>query len=281
MRKLIEDMKQHGLVPSELIMKARGISGYTALHHACNRGHSLMVFELIKNDLNVNLKNDAGDTALHMAAYSGNLLIAEQLIDCGADVDAVNNYNETPLMYAARKNRPSMIRLLLQRGADRNINDRYLFYYYFNIITFTRIIRFGDKAIDHTDDTKTQYAFESLVLECWTNSDITSSNNYIYMLSYEQLLLVFKFLELKDICRASSVAGKWNRVLENNEIWKTLGIRRWECALQSSLGFGLVPSLSFSKLSLKSTKSSSRDNSRPSSSGSNNNIVSNSNGIDF
>ena len=87
-----------------------------------------MVFELIKNDLNVNLKNDTGDTALHMAAYSGNLLIAEQLIDCGADVDAVNNYNETPLMYAARKSRSSMIRLLLQRGADRNISDRYLFY---------------------------------------------------------------------------------------------------------------------------------------------------------
>jgi hypothetical protein len=266
-------MKQHGLVPSELIMKARGISGYSALHHACNRGHSLMVFELIKNDLNVNLKNDAGDTALHMAAYTGNLLIAEQLIDCGADIDAINNYNETPLMYGARKNKPSMIRLLLQRGADRNINDR-----------------FGDKAIDHTDDSKTLEAFESLVLECWTNTDITNNNNYIYMLSYEQLLLVFKYLELKDICKVSSVAGKWNRVLENNEIWKQLGIRRWECALQSSLGFSIAPSLNFSKLSIKSTsKKTSRENSRPNSGGSNNgnnnnsssSIISSNNSIDF
>ena len=151
------------------------------------------------------------------------------------------------------------------------------------ILLLTRIFRFGDKAIDHADDAKTQNAFESLVLECWTNTDIASNNNYIYMLSYEQLLLVFKYLELKDICRASSVAGKWNRVLENNEIWKTLGIRRWECALQSSLGFGLVPSLIFSNLSLKASKTSSRDNSRPSSRSSNNsNIVySSNNDIDF
>ena len=268
LRKLIEDIKQNGLIPSELIMKARGISGYTALHHACNRGHSFMVFELIKNDLNVNLKNDAGDTALHMAAYNGNLLIAEQLVDCGADIDATNNYNETPLMYAARKNRPSMVRILLQRGADRDINDR-----------------FGDKAIDHTDDSKTLQAFGSLALECWTNTDNNNNtNNYIYMLSYEQLLLVFKFLELKDICRASSVAGKWNRVLENNEIWKQFGVRRWEFALQSSLGFGMAPSLNFSKLSLKTStkKSSNNNNSRPSSTGSNNsNIITSNNDFDF
>jgi hypothetical protein len=146
------------------------------------------------------------------------------------------------------------------------------------ILLLTRIFRFGDKAIDHADDAKAQNAFESLVLECWTNTDITSNNNYIYMLSYEQLLLVFKFLELKDICRASSVAGKWNRVLENNEIWKTLGIRRWEFALQSSLGFGLVPSLNFSKLLLKASKTSSRDNS---SRGSSNSIVYTTKDIDF
>lgn len=133
-----------------------------------------------------------------------------------------------------------------------------------------------------------QEAFDSLALECWTNTDVAANNNYIYMLSYEQLLSVFKFLELKDICRASSVAGKWNRILENNEIWKQLGVRRWECALQSSLGFALAPSFNFSKLSLKSSssnkKSSSRDNSRPNSGGSNNgnnsNIICSSN-IDF
>ena len=102
------------------------------------------------------------------------------------------------------------------------------------------------------------------------------------------MLLVFKFLELKDICKASSVAGKWNRVLENNEIWKQLGIRRWECALQSSLGFSIAPSLNFSKLSLKSTsKKTSRENSRPNSGGSNNgnnnnsSIISSNNSIDF
>jgi hypothetical protein len=149
------------------------------------------------------------------------------------------------------------------------------------ILLLTRIFRFGDKAIDHADDAKAQNAFESLVLECWTNTDISSNNNYIYILSYEQLLLVFKFLELKDICRASSVAGKWNRVLENKEIWKTLGVRRWECALQSSLGFGLVTSLNFSKLSLKASKTSSRDNSRPSSRGSKSSIVYTTKDIDF
>jgi ankyrin repeat protein len=61
----------------------KGMSGFTLLHHACNRGHMLMVFELIKAKVDVLAINDGGETALHLAAYSGNLLVVEQLLDSG------------------------------------------------------------------------------------------------------------------------------------------------------------------------------------------------------
>ena len=181
------------------LVTCRGLLGYTALHHACNRGHVAIVSEILKAQLYViNISNDTGESALHLAVYAGNMNITEQLLDHGANVDAKNDYGETPLFYAARRNMPALIKLLLQRGSSAGIIDR-----------------FGEIAADHCTSAHTLQAFEA--------SKIDQSG----MLPLNELLLVFKFLDTRDICRCAMVAGKWHRVSETESIWANLGVRRY------------------------------------------------------
>jgi len=200
------------------LIAVRGMNGYSLLHHACNRGHGVIVSELLKLDFNINLKNDSGESPLHLAVYAGNLLIVEQLIDNGANINAANNYDETPLFYAARRSYPALVRMLLQRGADVHIQDQY-----------------GENAVDHANDKHTQAAFQTKAIEQLGNLHFNT----------EFLVDVFKFLTPKEVCRSACVSGKWHRASESEIIWTLLGVRRWECALQSSLGFGLAPMSTF------------------------------------
>jgi hypothetical protein len=195
----------------------RGFGGANALHYASHRGHAAIVSCLLKAGFNVNARNDSGESPLHVAVYNGHLLIVEQLLDKGADINAVNNYNETPLIYACQKSMPALVRLLLLRGADVSIEDRY-----------------GDKAIDHASDARTAVMFDNI-----TTVEPPGT------LLYDQVLQVFSFLTAKDIGRCSMVCGKWHRASENEEVWNRLGVRRWEYALQSSLGFGPPATASF------------------------------------
>lgn len=200
------------------LVDVRGMGGYTVLHHACNRGHAPVVNELLSAGFPINIRSESGESPLHLAVYVGNLLIVEQLIDNGADIDCSNNEGESPLFYAARRSFPAVVRLLLQRGADSGAVDR-----------------FGECALDHADDRHTQRAFDSLRIEPQTAGALTHS----------ALLEVFGFLNAKEICRCACVSGKWHRVSESEILWIRLGIRRWECALQSSLGFSLTAMTSF------------------------------------
>lgn len=199
------------------INKCKGLNGFTPIHHASNRGHATIVNELLKAGMNVNIKNDDGETPLHSAAYSGHLLIVEQLLDGCADVEARNNYGETPLFYAARKGLPAVVRLLLQRGANVHSKDD-----------------IGETAEDHAVDKRTK-----AVLNTFHSIEAPSS------ISYNNLLHVFRFLAAKDIGVAACVAGKWHRASECQELWSKLKVRRWEFSLQSSLGFGPVPTASY------------------------------------
>ena len=200
------------------LVNIKGLDGFSLLHYACNRGHAAIVSELLRALLPIDIRNASNETPLHLAVYCGNLLIVEQLIDRGADINAKNQYDETPLFYAARKSFPAVVRLLVQRGANVNIQDRY-----------------GEIAQEHATDAHTAHAFEARRLD---QSDTV-------FLPYNELLHVFKFLTARDVCRCACVAGKWHRVSESEEIWTALGVRRWECALQSSLGFSVAPMASF------------------------------------
>lgn len=155
----------------------------------------------------------------------------------------VNNDGETALFYAARRSQPAIARLLLQRGADCSIRDR-----------------FGDLPVDHVSPTNSHKesllrAFEqhTQLSRVGNRSGIisTSSGKYEHNLesrlskcysvfdkcTYNDLLYIFEYLCISDVLRCACVATKWHRVSENPSVWMRLGIRKWELALQSSLGF--------------------------------------------
>ena len=62
------------------------------------------------------------------------------------------------------------------------------------------------------------------------SENATSNLSIASRLPYTELLQVFSYLTAKDVCRAAMVSGKWHRVSECEEIWKALGVRRWELA---------------------------------------------------
>lgn len=209
------------------IVSCRGLNGYTPLHHACNRGHALVAAELLRLNATIDCKNDNGETPLHLAVYAGNILIVDQLLDFGADINALNNEGETCLFYAARKGQPAIIRLLLQRGADATILDNY-----------------DERASDQAKDSSTLKAFD-------TTTIVETSS---HPLQYSDLLKIFSYLKVMDVLRCACVSSKWHRVSEYEEVWKRLGVRRWELALQSSLGFAPAATMSFYRPTRKSSK---------------------------
>ena len=215
------------------IVSCRGMGGYTPLHHACNRGHALIVAELLRLNALIDCKNDNGETPLHLAVYAGNILIVDQLLDFEANINAVNNEGQTCLFYAARKCQPAIVRLLLQQGADPSIMDKY-----------------DELAIDHAPDANTQRAFNAHSIV-----EITDVNHGHHAhLQYTDLLHVFSYLKVDDILRCACVCSKWHRASEYEEVWQRLGVRRWEYALQSTMGFAPTATMSFYRPSRKSSK---------------------------
>ena len=210
------------------ITSCKGLNGFTPLHHACNRGHALVAAELLRLNASIDSKNDSGETPLHLAVYAGNILTVDQLLDFGANINAINNEGETCLFYAARKAQPAIIRLLLQHGADADIVDKY-----------------DERAVDQAADASTIRAFQGHVVTTDTST---------HSLHYNDLLKVFSYLNVTDTLRCACVCSKWHRVTAYEEIWQRLGVRRWELALQSSLGFAPSATMSFYRPARKSSK---------------------------
>jgi hypothetical protein len=212
----IRTLIEHGVNISQF----RGLNGYTPLHHACNRGHGNVVSVLLAANIPVDVKNDAGETPLHLAAYMGHLLIVEQLIDCGANINGRNEYDETPLFYAARRNMPALVRILLLRNANADLVDVN-----------------DEKAIDHTEDSRT--------LSMFAATTPPEGDSAVSKISHSVIHNIYSYLKPKEIGRASCICGKWHRASEYDEVWARVGLRRWELALQGSLGFGATASSTF------------------------------------
>lgn len=211
------------------IDECRGLHGYSLLHHAAQRGYNHMIAEMLRSQrIFVDVRNHIQETPLHLAVYSGQILTVDQLLDFGADVNAVNEDGETCLFYAARKGYPAIIRLLIQRGVDVHVQDRY-----------------GDRAIDQATNPLVIKAIESAASQHLTRQHTSSTEND--KLTYDDILRTFMYLDINDILRSACVCSKWHRVSEHTSIWKSRGIRKWELALQNSLGFGMTRASSFLK----------------------------------
>ncbi len=223
-----------------------GLHGYSLLHHASQRGHNHIITELLRPSygLSVNITNHIQETPLHLAVYSGQILTVDQLLDYGASINAINEDGETCLFYAARKSYPAIIRLLIQRGIDITIKDHY-----------------GDTAIDQATNPLVIKAIESGNTLTSSSSSSKSSpysnSSERDKLTYDDILRIFHYLEINDILRCACVCSKWHRVSEHSSIWKSRGVRKWELALQNSLGFGMTRASSFLKPPRRSSGGSS------------------------
>jgi len=112
-------------------------NGRTALHWACDAGHTAVVKALLQGKAYTEIKAICPDVAshrghdervhepkfysrtpLHIAAYRGNLKIVEALLNAKAEVNAKEDQTSaTPLHFAAA-GRPAIVALLLQANAD-------------------------------------------------------------------------------------------------------------------------------------------------------------------
>lgn len=213
----------------------RGLHGYSLLHHAAARGHGLIVAELIRSQrAGVDLRNDLLETPLHLAAYGGHLLIVDQLLDCGADIDAVNGDDESALFYAARRRQLPVIRLLLLRGGDADLADK-----------------LGERAVDQAPDAHTQRAFTehhllSTPQEVQRLRPTASAAPAVNHIHHDELRRICSYLAMSELLRAACVSRKWHMVSGHQDLWRALGVRRWELALQGSLGFAPTATVSLS-----------------------------------
>lgn len=212
------------------VIKTRGMDGFTPLHHACNRGHVQITSMLLVAGMDVDCTNNTGETPLHLATYMGHLLIVEQLLDCGANINARNCYGETALFYASRKGYPALVRLLLQRGANASIIDSN-----------------DEVALDHAFDRRTAESFDIA-------GRSASSGSAVQRISHSALQRIYSFLTTKEIGRSACVCGKWHRASESEEVWAASKLRRWEYALQASLGFDIAPMAQFRPIKKKSSR---------------------------
>ena len=71
--------------------------GSTALHAACEEGHSKAAALLLDRGAHLHARNHYSDTPLHVAAHKGCLATTWLLCACGADLHATNRFGKTPL----------------------------------------------------------------------------------------------------------------------------------------------------------------------------------------
>jgi len=112
---------------------------FTALHHACNRGHDAACRALLDAGIEVNASDFKGRTALHHSCIAPSrngrsdewmadrlarqVLTARALLDGGADVNATDQSGWTPLFFVCKWLNDDLALLLIERGADWNAVD--------------------------------------------------------------------------------------------------------------------------------------------------------------
>ena len=93
--------------------------GYTALHHAAEKGH-LEVAKILSNAKGVKAErvSNLNCTPLCLAAINGHEHIVSLLIEKRAKFKSKDNGGWTPHLWAARNGHEAVMKLLLEKGAN-------------------------------------------------------------------------------------------------------------------------------------------------------------------
>jgi len=93
----------------------------TPLQYACERGHLLVVRELLSHeatDPNFQTTELVNDTALHLAAAAGQVSVIQELVVAGADLEILNSSGESPLHVAVREGQTEAVQCLCSLHAS-------------------------------------------------------------------------------------------------------------------------------------------------------------------
>lgn len=103
-----------------------------AICWAAKRGHSLLIYNLIKERVDVNAQDPvAKETALHKAARGGFITISKLLLESGTGINKRNLQGNTALHIAAARGHTHVVELLLAKRADYTLlngNGESVFY---------------------------------------------------------------------------------------------------------------------------------------------------------
>ncbi|KAG5492684.1 hypothetical protein JKF63_01263 [Porcisia hertigi] len=86
--------------------------GWTPLHYAADRGHTLIVEALLNEGSNVNARDTSKRTPMHLAALSGRAEVVALLLGNGASKTAKNVVGMTPADCAKAATQTAVIALL-------------------------------------------------------------------------------------------------------------------------------------------------------------------------
>ncbi|KAF4018517.1 hypothetical protein G4228_010219 [Cervus hanglu yarkandensis] len=104
---------------------ATNSQGFTLLHHASLKGHTLAVRRILARAQQlVDAKKEDGFTALHLAAFNNHREVAQVLIREGhCDVNARNRKLQSPLHLAVQQAHVGLVPLLVDAGCSINAED--------------------------------------------------------------------------------------------------------------------------------------------------------------
>ena len=92
--------------------------GATALHYACENGHTAVASLLLERGADIHSRDNNGRTALYYACSTGHTAVASLLLERGVDIHSRDNCGATALHRACESGPTALVSLLLQRGAD-------------------------------------------------------------------------------------------------------------------------------------------------------------------
>ncbi|CAL1530491.1 unnamed protein product [Lymnaea stagnalis] len=93
-------------------------NGWTALHHACMWGYTLMVQILLGHGASINTLTSYNSTPLALAVFQRHQAIAELLVHYKCDPNICDNDLDTPLHFAAYHGNRDLVRLLIDSKAQ-------------------------------------------------------------------------------------------------------------------------------------------------------------------
>lgn len=106
-----------------LDINVKGLDKWTALHHACNEGHTALVEFLLSQGADIESKTKMERRSLHIAAIRGHIEVVGILIKNGCQLEPEDEDLYTPLHYASEHGFDDIVRELLNHDVRIDLKN--------------------------------------------------------------------------------------------------------------------------------------------------------------